>query len=58
MEKKKEAKDKKSDVWERLTKSKAREFMSIDKKTGKKRDTGVRFEDIAGLDFLVSCVLA
>lgn len=40
-------------MWERLTKSTAREFMTKDAKTGKMRDTGVRFQDIAGLDHIV-----
>lgn len=36
-----------------LTASTAREFMTKDAKTGKMRDTGVRFKDIAGLDHIV-----
>ena len=47
------AQEKKESAWERLTSSRAREFMTRDEKTGKMRDTGVRFEDIAGMDFLV-----
>ncbi|GFR40632.1 hypothetical protein Agub_g1214 [Astrephomene gubernaculifera] len=46
--------EKKESQWERLTSSRAREFMTKDAKTGKLRDTGVRFEDIAGMDFLVT----
>ncbi|GLC47538.1 hypothetical protein PLESTB_001403000 [Pleodorina starrii] len=46
--------EKKESAWERLTSSRAREFMTKDEKTGKMRDTGVRFEDIAGMDFLVT----
>ncbi|EFJ40530.1 hypothetical protein VOLCADRAFT_121711 [Volvox carteri f. nagariensis] len=45
--------EKKESQWERLTSSRAREFMTKDEKTGKMRDTGVRFEDIAGMDYLV-----
>ncbi|KAG2494742.1 hypothetical protein HYH03_006989 [Edaphochlamys debaryana] len=46
--------EKKESAWERMTSSRAREFMTKDEKTGKMRDTGVRFEDIAGMDFLVT----
>ncbi|PNW85891.1 hypothetical protein CHLRE_03g201100v5 [Chlamydomonas reinhardtii] len=46
--------EKKESQWERLTSSRAREFMTKDEKTGKMRDTGVRFEDIAGMEFLVT----
>ncbi|GLI69609.1 hypothetical protein VaNZ11_014276 [Volvox africanus] len=46
--------EKKESQWERLTSSRAREFMTKDEKSGKMRDTGVRFEDIAGMDYLVT----
>jgi len=50
---KKKKKSKEESTWERLTRSTAREFMTKDAKTGKVRDTGVRFADIAGLDHIV-----
>jgi len=50
---KKKKKSKEENMWERLTASTAREFMTKDAKTGKMRDTGVRFADIAGLDHIV-----
>ncbi|KAL6751221.1 FtsH-like AAA+ protein [Haematococcus lacustris] len=49
---KKKKKSKEEKTWEKLTTSTAREFMTKDK-TGKVRDTGVRFKDIAGLDHIV-----
>jgi len=50
---KKKKKPKEQSMWERLTASTAREFMSKDEKTGKMRDTGVRFKDIAGLNHIL-----
>ncbi|PNH06599.1 ATP-dependent zinc metalloprotease FtsH [Tetrabaena socialis] len=49
--------EKKESQWEKLTSSRAREFMTKDEKTGKMRDTGVRFEDIAGMGYLVEEML-
>eukprot|EP00798_Chlamydomonas_sp_ICE-L_P003446 gene3445-13504_t len=46
-------KKKEESTWQRLTASRAKEFMTKDKKTGKLKDTGVRFTDIAGLDHIV-----
>lgn len=53
IKKKTQKKSKKESAWERMTSHTAREFMTVDAKTGKMRDTGVRFEDIAGMDQLV-----
>lgn len=50
---KKKKKSKEQSMWDKLTASTAREFMTRDAKTGKMRDTGVRFKDIAGLDHIV-----
>lgn len=44
---------KQESMWQRLTSHKAREFMTKDAKTGKLKDTGVRFSDIAGMDHIV-----
>lgn len=46
-------KDKQASMWEKLSSHKAREFMVKDAKTGKMKDTGVRFADIAGMDHIV-----
>ncbi|KIZ04815.1 cell division protease FtsH [Monoraphidium neglectum] len=51
--KKRAKKNRKQNMWERLTKAPAREFMTRDAKTGQLRDTGVRFQDIAGMPGLV-----
>lgn len=50
---KKKKKSKEQTMWDKLTASTAREFNTRDAKTGKMRDTGVRFKDIAGLDHIV-----
>ncbi|WIA18809.1 hypothetical protein OEZ85_003491 [Tetradesmus obliquus] len=52
LRKRRRAKDKKQNMWQRLTRAPAKEFMTRDK-SGKLKDTGVRFSDIAGTPGLV-----
>eukprot|EP00879_Flechtneria_rotunda_P018283 GHRR01019180.1.p1 GENE.GHRR01019180.1~~GHRR01019180.1.p1 ORF type:complete len:509 (+),score=127.64 GHRR01019180.1:313-1839(+) len=52
LRKRQRAKDKKQNMWQRLTRAPAKEFMTRDK-SGKLKDTGVRFSDIAGMPGLV-----